>query len=88
MLDHRMRLVAAKLADDAQKNRPRLRAADGELDLSLADIGLDVVEIFEKVVVPGNPAVFAVRYRFETDRLLFADHGLDFAVFHGGERFG
>ena len=33
MLDHRMRLVAAELADDAQQDRPRLRAAAANLIL-------------------------------------------------------
>ena len=52
MLDHRVRRVAAELADDAQQDRPRLRAGGGEFDLALAHIGFDVVEIFQKVVVP------------------------------------
>ena len=81
MLDHRMRLVAAELADDAQQDRPRLRPGRGKLDLALADIGLDVVEPFEKVIVPGDAPVLAVGRRFEPDHLLLADDALDLAVF-------
>ena len=88
MLDHRMRLVAAELADDAQQDRPRLRAACVKLDLALADIGLDVVEPLEKIVVPGDAPVLAVGHRFKPDHLLLADHAFDLAVFDGRQLVG
>ena len=80
MLDHRMRLVAAEFADDAQQNRPRLRAGRGKLDLALAHIGFDVVELFQKIVVPGDAPVFAVGDRLQPDVLLLADDALDLAI--------
>src|SRR6185503_19379423 len=45
-----------------------------------ADVGLDVVEPFEKIIVPGDTAVLAVGDRVETDVLLLADQHLDLAV--------
>src|ERR1700686_3162114 len=81
MLDHRMRLVTAQLADDAQQDRPRLRGPGGAFDLALARIGLDVVEPLEKIIVPGDAPVFAVGRRLEPDHLLLADDVLDLAVF-------
>ena len=70
MLDHRMRAVAAELADDAQHHRLGLRAL--ELDLALAEIGLDAVEPPEEVVVPERAAELAVGDRLEPDVLLLA----------------
>src|SRR5579863_7838943 len=80
MLDHRMRRVAAKLADDAQQDRPRLRAAAGKLDFALAGIGFDAVEPFEEVIVPGNATKLAVSDRLEPHLLLSADDVFDLAI--------
>ena len=80
MLDHRMRRVAAELADDAQQDRPRLRAATGKLDLALAGVGFDAVEPFEEVIVPGNAAKLAIGDRLEPDLLLSADDVFDLAI--------
>jgi hypothetical protein len=80
MLDHRMRRVATELADDAQQDRPRLRAATGKLDLALAGVGFDAVEPFEEVIVPGNAAKLAIGDRFEPDLLLSADDVFDLAI--------
>src|SRR5580704_2349989 len=88
MLDHRMRLVAAELPDDAQQDWPRLRPGGGELDLAFADIRFDVVEVFQEIVVPGDAAVFAVGDRFESGRLLLADDALDLAILDFGQRRG
>ncbi len=60
MLDHRMRLVAAELAGDAQQQRPRLRSARLKSDFAFADIGFDVIEPFEEIGIPRHAAVFAV----------------------------
>ena len=87
MLDHRMRLVAAELADDAQQHLLRLQAAL-ERDLALADIGLDVVSSRDEVDLPGHAAVFAVGDRLQPGRLLLRDHAGDFAVFDRLESFG
>ena len=83
MLDHRMRLVAAELADHAQHHRLRLPAL--ELDLALAQIGLDAVELAEEIVVPERAAKFAVGDGFEADLLLLLDDLLDLAVLDGLE---
>jgi hypothetical protein len=88
MLDHGMRLVAAKLAGQAKKHRARLRAARLKLDLALAGIGLDAVQLFEEVDVPRHAAVFAVADRLQPGRFLLRDHAGDFAVFGRLERFG
>ena len=60
MVDHRMRLVAAELADDAQQNGARLRAAGLKFYFAFAGIGLDIVEPFKKIDVPRQAPVFAV----------------------------
>jgi predicted phage tail protein len=52
MLDHRMRLKAAELADHAQQDRPRLRPARLKLYFALAGIGFDIVEPFEEIDIP------------------------------------
>ena len=70
MLDHRMRLVTAELAGQAQQQWARLRSARRKFDFALADIGLDIVELFEEIGIPGYAPVFAVGDRFEPDRLL------------------
>src|SRR5579885_3546251 len=80
MLDHRMRLVAAELASNAQQDRPRLRAARREFNLALADVGLHVVEPLEKIVVPGDAAILAVGDRVEADVLLLVDQRPDLAI--------
>ena len=86
MLDHRMRLVAAELADDTQQDRPWLRSGRGELDLALADIGFDVVQIFQEIVIPGDAAIFAVGDRLEPSRFLLADDTLDLVILDLGQR--
>src|SRR5690349_16915055 len=86
MLDHRMRAVGAELADDAQHHRLGLRSL--ELDLALAEISLDAVELAEEVVVPERTAELAVGDRLEADRLLLADDALDLAVFNRPEFIG
>src|SRR6202020_136649 len=83
-----MRLVATELAGQAQQQRPRLRPAGRETDLALADIGLDVIELFEEIGVPGDAPVLAVGDGFEPHRLLFLDHTLDFTIFDRLEGFG
>ena len=88
MLDHRMRLVAAELANNAQQDRPRLRPGAGELDLALAGVGLDLVEVLEKVDVPGDAPIFAIGHGFKTDRLLLADHAFNLAILDRVERIG
>ena len=70
--------VGAELADHAQHHRLGLRAL--ELDLALAEIGLDAVELAEEVVVPEGAAELAVGDRFEADLFLLADDLLDLAV--------
>src|ERR1700678_28854 len=50
VLDHGMRGIAAELADDAEQNRPRLRAL--KFDFAFAHVGLDAREPFQKIVVP------------------------------------
>jgi hypothetical protein len=50
VLDHGVRGVTAELADDAEQNRPRLRAL--KFDLALAHIGFDAREPLQKVVIP------------------------------------
>src|SRR5215510_548367 len=79
MLDHGMRVVGSELADHAQHHRLGLRAL--ELDLALAQVSFDAVELAEKVVVPKCAAEFAVGDRSQTDFLLLADGPLDLAVF-------
>jgi len=69
----------AELADDAQHHGPRLHAL--ELDLALAEIGLDTVELAEEIVVPERTAVFAVGDRLQPDRFLLLDDAFDLAVF-------
>src|SRR6202167_5476260 len=83
-----MGLVAAELAGQTQQQRPRLRSAGRKTDLALADIGLDVIELFEEIRVPGDAPVLSVGDGFEPDRLLFFDHALDFAIFDRLESFG
>ena len=78
MLDHRMAGERAELAGDAQHHRLRLRAL--ELDLALAEIGLDAVERAEEIVVPERAAEFAVGDGFQPDLFLLLDDALDLAV--------
>src|SRR5579884_1274019 len=80
-----MRGVAAKLADHAQQNGPWLRAARGKLDLALADVGLDIVQPLQEIIVPGGAAVFAIGDGPKPERLLFADHALNLAILDFGE---
>src|SRR5947209_6921843 len=84
MLDHGMRAVGAELADHAQHHRLGLRAL--ELDLALAEIGLDAGELAEEVVVPKRAAELAVGDRSQPNVLLLADDRLDLAVFDRLER--
>ena len=86
MLDHRMRAVATELADHAQHHGLGLRAL--ELDLALAEIGFDAVELAEEIVVPKGAAKLAVGHGTKPRFLLLADHGLDLAVFDRLEFFG
>ena len=86
MLDHRMRDVAAELLVDAQQDRPRLRAL--ELELALADIGLDPVERDQEVGLPRGAAVFAVGDRLQSGLLLLLDQRRDLAVLDRLELLG
>src|SRR6476646_2357359 len=86
MLDHRMRAVATELADHAQHHGLGLRAL--ELDLALAEIGFDAVELAEEIVVPKGAAKLAVSHGTKPRFLLLADDGLDLAVFDRLEFFG
>ena len=86
MLDHRMRAVATELADHAQHHGLGLRTL--ELDLALAEIGFDAVELAEEIVVPKGAAKLAVGHGTKPRFLLLADHGLDLAVFDRLELFG
>src|SRR4051812_37439759 len=86
MLDHRMRAVATELADHAQHHGLGLRAL--ELDLALAEIGLDADELAEEIVVPEGAAKLAVGHGTKPRVLLLADHALDLAVFDRLELFG
>ena len=86
MLDHRMRAVATELADHAQHHGLGLRTL--ELDLALAEIGFDAVELAEEIVVPKGAAKLAVGHGTKPRFLLLADHGLDLAVFDRLEFFG
>src|SRR6266487_6974170 len=52
-----------------------------ELDLALAEIGLDAGELAEEVVVPKRAAELAVGDRSQPNVLLLADDRLDHAVF-------
>ena len=74
-----MRAVGAELADHAQHHGLGLRSL--ELDLALAEIGLDAVELAEEVVVPERAAELAVGDRPEADLLLLLDDLRDLAVF-------
>ncbi len=76
-----MGLVTAEHADDAQQHRARLRPLRVEFDLALADMGFDAVQTFKEVVAPGGTAEFPVGHRFQSDRLLLADHAFDLAIF-------
>src|SRR5262249_52845304 len=78
MLDHGMRALGAELADHAQHHRLGLRAL--ELDLALAEIGLDAGKLAEEVVVPKRAAELTVGARSRPDVLLLADRRLDLAV--------
>ncbi len=78
VLDHRMRLVVAELADDAEHHGPGLPAL--ECDLAFAEIRLDAIELAEEVVVPERAAEFAVGDRLEADLFLFPDGLFDLAI--------
>ena len=69
----------AELAGDAQHHRLRIRAL--ELDLALAEIGLDAVEPAKEIVIPEGAAEFAVGDGFQADVFLAFDDGRDLAVF-------
>jgi hypothetical protein len=84
MLDHRVRAVGAELSGHAQHHRLGLRAL--ELDLALAQIGFDAVELAEEVVIPEGAAELAVGDRREADAFLLPDDVLDLAVFDRRER--
>ena len=86
MIDHRMRAVAAELADHAQHHGLGLRTL--ELDLALAEIGFDAVDLAEEIVVPESAAKLAVGHRAKARRLLLADDRLDLAVLDRLELFG
>ena len=51
-----------------------------ELDLALAEIGLDAVELAEEIEIPERAAEFAVGDGFQPDRLLLLDDRLDLAI--------
>src|SRR5262249_25222748 len=74
----RMRPVTAELAEDAQQSRPRLRPARLKFYF---DIGLDIVEAFEEVDIPGGAPVFAVRDRLQAGGFLLGDHARHFVIF-------
>ena len=74
-----MAAEGAELAGHAQHHGLRLRSL--ELDLALAEIGLDAVELAEEVVVPEGAAELAVGDGLEPDLLLLADDVRDLAVF-------
>ena len=76
----------AEFAGDAQHHRLRVRAL--ELDLALAEIGLDAVKRAQEIVIPEGAAEFAVGDGFEPDVFLALDDLLDLAVFHRLQRFG
>ena len=52
-----------------------------ELDLALAEIGFDAVELAEEIVVPEGAAEFAVGDGLQADVFLLLDDGFDLAVF-------
>ncbi len=79
MLDHRVRAVGAERAYHPQHHRLGLRAL--ELDLALAQIGFDAVELAEEVVVPEGAAELAVGDRPQADVFLLPDDFFDLAVF-------
>jgi hypothetical protein len=86
MIDHRVRAVAAERAYDAQHHGLGLRTL--KLDLALAQIGLDAVELAEKIVVPEGAAKLAVGDRKQADLLLLANDRGDLAVFDRLELIG
>src|SRR5580658_5670466 len=86
MLEHRMAGERAELADDAQIHRPRVRAL--ELDLALAEIGLDAGQPAEEVVIPECASKFTVGDGLQPHRLLPLDRVLDSAVLRNGELIG
>ena len=76
----------AELAGDAQHHRLRVGAL--ELDLALAEIGLDAVKCAEEIVIPEGAAEFAVGDGFEPDVFLAFDDRRDLAVFDRFELLG
>src|SRR5262249_2878556 len=80
MLEHGVSGKAAELARHPQHHRLRLRPGPLEPDLALALIGLDPVQLAEKVVVPEAAAELAVGDRLEPHMPLLADDLLDLAV--------
>ena len=86
MLDHGMGTVGAELAHHAQHHRLGLRPL--ELDLALAEIGLDAIELTEEIVVPEGAAELAVGDRREAGLFLPADDFLDLAVLDRFELLG
>ena len=87
MLDHRMAVEVAELPRHADEDLLRLHAAL-ERDLALALIGLDARQRRDEIGLPGLAAVLAVGDRFEPDRLLLLDQGLDLAVLDRFELLG
>src|SRR5215831_17202933 len=81
VLDHRMRPITAELAEDVQQSRLRLRPARLKSYFPFADIGLDIVEAFEEVDIPGGAPVFAVRDRLQAGGFLLGDHARHFVIF-------
>src|SRR5450631_3816138 len=83
VLDHRMAIERAKLADNAQQQRLRLRPL--ELDLAFADISFDAGQQFEEVILPGRTPKLSIGDRFEPGVFLLLDDFLDFAVLDGAK---
>src|SRR5437764_8482811 len=81
-----MRAVRPELADDPQHHRLGLRAL--ELDLALAEIGLDAVELAEEVVIPEGAAELAVGDGLEPDLLLTLDDLGDLVILDRRELIG
>jgi hypothetical protein len=88
MLDHRMRLKAAEIADHAQQDWPRLRAARLKLNFALAGIRFHIVEPFQEIDIPRHAPVLTVGDRGQPCRFLLGDHVGDFAILDLLERFG
>src|ERR1019366_1743309 len=83
MLYHRMAGKDAEFSGHAQQHRLWVRTL--ELDLALAEIGLDAGKRTEEIVIPEGAAEFAVGDGFQADLFLAFDDGRDLAVFDGPE---